>query len=225
MAISLQSGFPVFGPGSGTTDTTSVTVNSGSDRLMVVCVTGEGFFANDVDVSSVTFGGVALSSHADADKAGDWTWAEMWYLKNPSVSTADVVVTLSETDDFYVGILVLDGVDQTTTFRTPGTATGSNTTSSITVGSVASGDYLIDVLCIDSTGHSPVAGANQTELWDPANDVGHDSAASTQAGADGGAMSWTWTTSSAFSHLATAVIPASAGGGRVTNRNLLAGVG
>lgn len=207
MAITLQNA-PVTASKTAiaTTLTFSVTVNSGSNQILVVCVSGE---INTHTVTGITFGGVALTQLGRQANAS-FGYAEIWYLKNPSPSTANVVVTDSSAGVMAAGAYVLSGVDQTTTWRTTVKATGSAASASVTVASVASGDFLIDSLDIDGTGHSSVAGADQTKRWGIEPSAGTTTGnSSTQPGANGGAMSWTWTTSAPYSLLANALIPAS----------------
>lgn len=185
--------------------TTSVTVDAGSDLLLIVVVGQEAEAAGTPQVGSVTFGGVGLTQLAEAGTT--WSHAEIWYLKDPSPSTANVVTTWTPAgDDFGKhGIYVFEGVDQTTTFRTAQTNSGSGTSSSRTVPDVVTDDYVLDVISLDGSGHNAVAGADQTEEYDTTV-AGCETASSTQAGASGGVMSWTWTTSCDFSHVATALI-------------------
>lgn len=209
MAIARQS-LTIDTAEGGTTATLSVTVSAGSDLILIVLIHNEADGSGGIEGSTVTFGGTALTKAGNADNP-TWSDAEIWYLKNPAVGTANVVATLTGADDKRISAYVLTGVDQVTTFRTTQTATGSGTSSSLTVPSVAAGDYLIDALTIDSTGHAMVAGANQTEEYDVAVNAACDAGSSTQAGADGGVMSWSWTTSAPYSHVAIALIPASGG--------------
>jgi hypothetical protein len=136
----------------------------------------------------------------------------MFYLKNPTPATGSAVTTLTAGFNARHVIWVFSGVDQTTTFRTTQATGGatSGTSSSLTVPSVVSGDYLLDAITVDSTGHAIVAGANQTEEYDDPIFSASDTGGSSQAGADGGVMSWSWTTTAEFSHIATALIPSGA---------------
>jgi hypothetical protein len=95
----------------------SFAVGSGSNRLLVVFVHESGVNSLGVQtVSSVTFGGVNLSHYSNTDVSeGTESRTEVWYLVNPSVSTADIVVTLSAaTDAIMIGAVSLNGVDQST---------------------------------------------------------------------------------------------------------------
>ena len=212
MAVTLQAGSPVFdsknqtvGDPTVTTLTQSFTVATGTDRMLLACV-GIEDGAGSATITGVTFGGVALTEHAEVIHAS-WGTSGMWYLLNPSVSTGDVVVTLSGADHVGVLIYCLDGVHQTTPFGTAelSSTTVSGTSSTETVGSVVSGDLVIDTMTLDSTGHSAAVGADQTQRVNSPIGTGSDFLGSTQLGSAGGVMSWTWTGSTDFTHIATVV--------------------
>lgn len=205
----------------GTTQTESVTVSSGSDLILIALIHAE---VTAEGASGVTWNSVALTQLIEV--AGtSFAEAQIWYLKNPTPATANLVATYPGGSHKNLSALVFTGVNQTGTFRTAQSSAGnSGTSSSLTVPSVASGDYVLDALTLDSTGHLAAVGANQTEEYDLGM-TGSDRCHSSQAGADGGVMSWTWTTSCPRAHVATALIPASGGGG-VTAKPLSAlGVG
>lgn len=205
MAIALQAGTPVTNSGTASPSTISVTVNAGVDRILVVCV------VNDVattTVSSVTFGGVALQR---IDFVADTAFAhtEIWYLINPAVSTANVVTTMSGTvNGLVTGAYVLTGVNQNIPFRTPVKSNGASATAaSDTVANVSATDFIIDSLSIDNTGNVGAVGADQTQQWniEPAATT-TTALSSTQSGANGGVMSWTWGTLRPFAHIAVAFV-------------------
>lgn len=199
---------------SGTTMTTSVTVGAGSDGLLLAFVHLEAENVGADHVTSVVWNGTALTE-LDKTWGANWSEVQCFYLKNPTPATGNLVTTITgatQGPGRHVAA-VFTGVDQTTTFRaTQKTAQGhsaSATSSTLTVPAAASGDYLIDALTVDATGHALTVGANQTEEWDDPAATNCDTGGSSQAGADGGVMSWTWTTSAPFSHIAVGLIPAS----------------
>lgn len=77
-------------------------VGTGSDRVLVV-----GVEANTASVSSITFGGVSLTKAVSSFTNND---AELWYLKNPSSTPANIVVTLSAPAQVVVGAYSFFGV-------------------------------------------------------------------------------------------------------------------
>lgn len=195
--------------GAGTTITTSVTVSAGSDLLLLVSVHLEGNNAGGDHVTSVVWNGTALTELAKCWGA-NWAETQIFYLKNPTPATGNLVTTVTNTNDMPIEQVaeVFTGVDQTTTFRTAQTTgTGaSGTSSSQTVPSVVSGDYVVDAITIDATGHTVTVGANQTKDYDDALFGATTADGSNQAGADGGVMSWSWTGSAPFAHISTALI-------------------
>ena len=82
---------------------TNFNAGSGNNRLLVV-----GVEANNIYVTTVTFGGVQLSKAVQSFYNND---AELWYLVNP-VGTADIVVTMAGATSVVVGAYSFSGVDQ-----------------------------------------------------------------------------------------------------------------
>lgn len=93
---------------------------SGSNGLLLV-----GIEANAQFVDSVKFGSTSLTKAVSSFNNND---AEFWYLKNPSSTPANLVVTMDGATSFVVGAYSFFGVDQTTPI--PTTATNNNTASS-----------------------------------------------------------------------------------------------
>src|SRR2546428_2645238 len=92
---------------------------TGNNRLLVV-----GVEANNSPVTSVTFGGVQLTSAVSSFSNND---AEFWYLTNPS-GTGNIVVTMTGSTSVVVGAYSISGVNQTTPI--PTSTTNHNTASS-----------------------------------------------------------------------------------------------
>lgn len=194
----------------GTSQTQSVTVGAGSDLILIALIHTE---VTAEAPTAVAWNSVSLTKLGEGAGASFAT-ASIWYLKNPTPATANLVATYGAGGSHRnLAAAVFTGVDQSSTFRTvQNSTTGNGTSSSLTVPSVASGDYVLDALTIDSTGHNTTGGthANQTIEYDSTDMSGCDRVHSTQAGADGGGMGQTWTTSAPFGHVATALIPSSA---------------
>lgn len=213
----LQAGFPVRQNNSPeatevTSLTFAVTVAAGTNTAMAVSVGYENNGSGGVAVSSVTFNGDSLTQHAAIDTAS-WSGTAVFQRAAPDVATGNVVVTMSTADKYSVGVYVANDVDQTTPLRTAQTAQAATGTSvgPLTVASVVTGDIVFDSLSLDSNGAAPVQGADQTEQWDYATaGTFHSHASSTQPGASGGAMGYSWTGSRPYSYIATAF--AEAGG-------------
>jgi hypothetical protein len=208
MAVIQQSAALTVNPaGTGTPITiVSVPVAAGSNKLLVVGVHLEsnGSGGGPI-VTGITKNGVALTKLDDA-QSSTWGRSEIWYLKEPAVGTHDVIITLSAgTNQRCAGAIVFQGVDQVTTFRTPVKSTGSGTSVSNTVTGISATDFLLDLLTVDGNAHAIAVGASQTSKWS-LESPGDDGGLSLQPGSIDGVMSWTWTTSGTYAHIATALI-------------------
>lgn len=204
--------------------TVSVTVSAGSDRILLALIHTE---VAGEQATAVTWNSQSLTQLGTGAAGTSFATAAIWYLKEASLSnaTANCVATYPTGSHKNFSVAVFTGVDQTSTFRTQQTSAGnSGTSTTVTVPSVATGDYVLDVLTLDSTGHLAAVGANQSEEYDLGM-TGSDRAHSSQAGADGGVMSWTWTTSCPRAQIATALIPAAGGGGGTVVRSRLVALG
>lgn len=214
MAVTLQAAPTTYtsDESEATSHTFSMTVASGTSTVLVVCGCQENAI---VAITGITFNGDALTLH-DAINATTWGRAEIWRRIAPDVATGNIVITLSGSDAEIAGAYAADGVDQTTPLRTAAKSTADSGTSvSDTVASVGTDDLVLDVLSIDAHGHAAAVGADQTERWDIQIVVKTTGASSTQPGSAGGVMSWTWTLSAPYSHVASAFI-AVAGGAAVS---------
>src|SRR5436190_3472693 len=106
----------------GTSLTWSETVAAGADRLLVVTVAVHG---DKTNITSVTYGGQALTLLASANRpggGGDKT--EMWYMVAPTVGAANVVITTAQNTSIVGSATTFYDVDQTTPFRASATANG-----------------------------------------------------------------------------------------------------
>jgi hypothetical protein len=183
--------------------TISFKVNPGKNLVLLVKVAGEGDGAGGNGTSGVTYDGVALTQ-IDEAKNATWGNASMWRMVAPPTgSFLNLVISVTGTDKFCGEIIVLANVDQTTPFGTPVKSTGSGTSVSNTVSSVGANDLVIDVLDRDNTDGTFTIGADQF----PDMDTNAGSAASTgkgsyQYGSAGGVMSWSWSASRPYSHVA-----------------------
>lgn len=192
----------------------SVTVDAGANRCLVLCISGEGDgTSTQAEVSSAVRDGQSLTRHARVERS-DWSWTEVWVLVAPNTGTANLTVTLTESDQCSYGVYVADDVNQSTPLRAATTASGSGTaTGDQTVAGVAAGDLVFDSLALDSTGAAPVQGADQTEQWEITGGASsHMGASSTQPGSAGGVMSYSWTGSRPYSYIGTAFVDAGSAG-------------
>ena len=94
----------------------SYAVGSGSDRVLEVTVSLLRSNENGITVDGVTFGGVALTEgdRSTGISTSRSNYVGVWYLVNPSVSTANIVVTPSATmAGCIISAVTLYGVHQT----------------------------------------------------------------------------------------------------------------
>lgn len=186
---------------------TNVTVNTGSNTILVVCCSYAGNGSGGGGVSSMTYNSVALTK-LDSTKSTTWGGTEIWYLINPTTGTNSLsVAMLANSNNFVFGAYVFDGVDLTNPFRTAAKSNATTGTSvTDTVSGVISSDYLVDSLSIDSTGHSAAATSPSTLRWaleTTASDT--TGASSTYNSPANGIMAWTWTTNAPNSHVVAAL--------------------
>jgi MSHA biogenesis protein MshQ len=148
--------------------TFSHTVASGSNRLLVVGVSFDN--DNSETVTGITFGGAALTKSGSIANSDD-ARAEIWYLIAPTVTTANVVVSLSGTlsseRGIVAGALNLTGVHQTTPVGTFQSDEADGNPASLDVTSSA-GDLVFAVYAAEQNSNSGACtqGSGQSEHWD-----------------------------------------------------------
>ncbi len=192
-SIAVDNTSSAAGPASDVTSLTwSHTVGSGTNRILIV---GVSLVRGDATVSSVTYGGVSLTSIGALSDSGNNTRMEMWKLVAPTAGTASIVVTLSAAKRIVGGAVSFTGVNQTVphgTFASNSLSGGGSSTPSVNV-SGASGELVIDTLA--TQGDADPATASQTQQWsrDTSSGSGADviGGGSTKAGASSVTMSWT----------------------------------
>jgi len=189
--------------GGGTTLTWSQTITTGNDSLLVVGFGYENVTFTALSVSSVTYGGVNLTQAVLADaNTGAGTNSNvsaLYYLLNPALGAADVIVTLSVAPpgaaSIFGGSLQADGINQSNPLGTTNAATALSSTSVTSNYTLGSG---VDYLVVDFVDHSSagvgLTGSNsQTEL-----NFGNGTGSSADLGyrlqtGTGAATSSTWT--------------------------------
>ena len=142
----------------------------------------------NLDVSGVTYGGVALS--LVGTRAYD-QFQKVWIyqLVAPTTGTADVVVTFSRAPDGggIVGVMTFTGVDQSVPLGAFASAIGDSITPSVDVSS-ACGELVFDT--VNHFWGPLTAGADQTQRWSRQSaDI--NGGGSTEPGAATVTMSWT----------------------------------
>ena len=192
-----------------TTVTCSVPVNAGDNLAIVAAIHIEA--AGD-DCTAMSRDGQSLVEHGTIF-TNAWSRAELWKLVNPNLGTTTLSATIGGAGGKRgrLVVWVLEDVDQDTPLRASDFNWGdAGVSSSINAPGVQATDLVIDAITLDAQGHSPVVGALQFAQYNgnSGSNGAFEMAGSEQDGADGAAMSWSWTTSTGFSHIAVAVVAA-----------------
>ena len=170
--------------GTGTTQSWSHTIGSGSNRVLIVTTSSVNEQAN-----SVTFNGAALTlvgRQVDADNASR---ISIWYRVNPATGPGTIQVTFAgSAEGKTMGASSWSGVHQSVPVGAFASASGTSGTPSVTVAS-AVGEVVVDAVSNEGGGSITVH-PSQVERWNATLlDVsgGHSS----EAGATSVTMSWT----------------------------------
>ncbi|WP_442771030.1 DUF4347 domain-containing protein, partial [Zoogloea ramigera] len=181
--------------------TWSHTVASGSDRALFVEISigTTGTIAN-----SVSYGGTALTLVGRS--VTGTVPVEIWRLLNPTVGTANVVVTLSAATSVVAGATTYNGVNQSSPVRTFYSAFGNSTNSSVTVVDSAAGDLVIDVQSWAGRPSGGTVGPGQTLNWAQVN-TSITSSSTSEPGAASVVMSGSFTSAAQWVIGAVAIRP------------------
>lgn len=206
-----QVAFSAGNTGSGSSSPVSsgnFTVDSASDRVIIVCTAVEDIAAGDA-VTAVTWNGGAQSftEFGTVTNVGAF-YVQSWYLVNPTAATsaASAVIgglfaSASITAGYY------SGAHQTTPLSDRTTNTGTGTAVTVTVPNASANDFIQD--CMVGYGATETPGAGQTQIGTTQNPNG-TFAGSRQDGTDGGVMSWTQGSSTDWMTIGVRVLPAGA---------------
>lgn len=172
----------------------SHTVPAGSNLVLVVGVCLDDNTSGDTVVFNTSESLTLLRRDVNAG-AGT---TEIWFLVNPTVTTANISVELIGPKAQQIGGAVdFAGAD------TPDNETGSVPDGVTSVSDTVSGsdadNFIFD--CIREPGGAPTAGADQTADWNVAAG-GERGGGSTQDGVNGGVMSWSAGASTDWAHTA-----------------------
>jgi glycosyltransferase involved in cell wall biosynthesis/transposase len=164
------------------------TVANNSNRLLLV---GVSTTTSATTVSSVTYGGTNLTLLQSLNcSTSTACHDELWYLKNPTAGTANIVVSYSATGNSTVGAASLYNVNPYTTFGTVATNTNSSSPSSLSVTSTT------NQLVVDSFAAQGLAtwavNASQTQLW-LNNNVNTSTGGGSYKSGSAGSTSMSWT--------------------------------
>ena len=190
MAIAHSNTSTAVNGGANSTTISSFAV-SGTDPVLVVKVA----LRDTTDtVTGVTFNTSEIFEEVGNDRNGD-AHSGMWVLKNPTATTADVVISLSGSSRHVSACSLYTGVDDNTPIRAAATATGNGTDAAPTVDVVSiSGEMVIDSLSQVSAGPDTATG-DHTERHDTAATGGGTDTrgASQELAGTGGTDTMGWT--------------------------------
>lgn len=207
MAVAFSASSSTGVSGTDTVDNRSIAgvTTSGTDRFIAVGVSVRN--NPGIHISSISRGSDTYTEHAfiegDSPSTIRVNAAQGVSTNEPQTASATLTVTLaSATGGWGFSYHSFTGVDQTTRVDTAQTNEGSGTSSAISTTSETD-DMVIDVLAIRDGSHSAAVNGAQSGtdwLFEQTNITGGGSHA---AGATSVNMSWSWTTSDEFAHIAT----------------------
>ena len=168
------------------------TIGAGANLVLYVAAIIDASGDQNPTASSDLDGAFTSSVGEVIASAGNQALA-VWRKVNPTVGTHSITID-ADNNAATAGIaLTLSDVDQTTPDADAGTNGGQGTSRSVTVANAAAGNLVVDFVAMNMIITSVAAGANQTEQVNTnTGDTGTAYGCSTQTGADGGVMSWSW---------------------------------
>jgi len=181
MALSITGATGAATSGAATSLTYSVTTAAGDDLLTVGCGLDT--------VTGITFNGSALTQKVLENTV--FTSA-LYYKVNPSITTANVVVSQSSTWEISSGAIRFSGTNTGNPFGITNHAQSNSTT----LAGTTSGNIVIDVLRNADQTSIMTVGGSQTQQWKNATTAGtgrNISGGSSQPA--GGSITMTWTLS------------------------------
>jgi hypothetical protein len=121
---------------------------------------------------AITYGGIALT-RSTVVVGGEGVRAELWYLSQPPVGEADVIVTFSNqlgTDGSVCGAISFGGVDVSAPIESLATNGDTSGSPSTTITTGDDGAWLFDVVIIDN-GDSVTAMGSQLARWGEGHEI------------------------------------------------------
>lgn len=216
--MAAYGGIASAGAGGAVTSLRTGNLNVTGSDLCLICG------ASDIETTSPTYTIVwdpdgnneSMSGNFATVSQGAYVDSRLDYLNNPTAANAPIEATWTgATDEVVVfgAFFTAAGDIVATDTANDGFAT-TGTSLSATVPNVTTGDMVVDFATVSSLFVTLTVGANQTARANPIDGGGYNrSAVSTQAGADGGVMSWTFGDPSYGGALIAARIPDVGGGG------------
>lgn len=184
---------------SNTVAVTAANANSTTISSFVVSGTDVGLFVKvslrgtGLAVTGVTWNGTEDFTEAGNDINGN-AEAGLWFLANPTKTTADIVVSLDGLSRHVSAVSLYTDVDQTNPIRLASVAVNNGTNNAPTVDVVANADeVVIDVLCQVSNGPDTATADHTQRHNTAATGGGSDTRGASQEKASTGAtetMGW-----------------------------------
>lgn len=184
--------------GTGTTLTQSHTVTaSGGNRIFCLMCS----LRSTTITVSATYAGQAMSAIRVADVGGA-SENYLFYLIDPPTGANNWVATMSSALSMICHGISATDVNQASPFTSTNGTSGSGTSSSLTL-TTGANEILYDILSLNIESAATVPGANQTTIAGlPLESAGTTltHAGSQQAGANGGAMTYSWTGAAQYAY-------------------------
>lgn len=134
---------------------------------------------------------------------------ELWQLINPTTGTHNLVITITGGNSTIVcNAVSIAGAHQTTPLGTPATNTGIASPITATAPGTGANDFVIDGFFSEEPAANIIVGPDQTNRFLDNTGGTMDNGISTQAGSDGGVMTWTSATDAGnWASIAVAIKP------------------
>jgi hypothetical protein len=192
------------------TETTSVNVTTCTQCVLVACVVNES--NTGVKPTGVTFN--TTENFVEVDTAnrsnGTENVATIYVLVNPTVTTANAVVTFSNSNQTDRGVassfLLYQGVDQSTPSEAHNTATGSASPLGVSVTTVSANAWVVDCANGEDSGGLTISGSANQRVHRVAGGVQIGQGVSDIAVVSPGAQAMAWTQAAGdWAHVALAL--------------------
>ncbi len=198
--------------------TLNILVSAGTDRMLVV---GLAYKSNSVIIpDSISFNGGELFSveHAGTDNAD--AQVLLWYLANPTVTTADVVIYLPSSQRMGGYVALFTGINQSDPFTANTVQAGSSSNNPTDDISSSSAEICVSIMCQVSAGPFTIDANSGTLICDQAaSGGGTDTRAGGQyeVGTGTRTMSYTLSDAEDWNIISAALqIPSSGWTGKIT---------
>lgn len=193
---------PDFTSNSGAKDgVSSLTWNHTCNGVGRILVVGVGSLAN---INSVTYAGLPLTNINGA-VGGESSRSSLWYLKNPPVGTASIVVSFASGGRCAGAGISFVGADQLIPIHASNTENGTSNPS-VSLTTTIPNTYVVDVLYHSQTSPNPSAGGGQVVFMSVNPGSGDFAGASYKAWASYGAVSMSWVRTGAHAYCAVAIL-------------------